>query len=169
MNNQSRRQQCALKDRASQRYVRASSPSLRLSRRPVTIVYEVEGQPYEGYYAEPEGEAMGLVLVIHDWDGLDAYEEKRADMLAEQGYTACAVDLYGQGNRPDTVEARKAEVGKLYDDREAMRSRIFGGLAMAREQTDLPAVVKAIALAAPPFSSWRARAWSGRRGRWHSR
>ncbi len=106
-----------------------------------SILYEVEGQSYEGYYAAPEGEAKGLVLVIHDWDGLDAYEEKRADMLAEQGYAAFAADLYGEGNRPETVEARKAEVGKLYEDREAMRSRILGGLATAREQADLPAVV----------------------------
>lgn len=105
------------------------------------VVYEVDGQSYEGYYAAPEGEAKGLVLVIHDWDGLDAYEEKRADMLADQGYAAFAADLYGQGNRPETVDARKAEVGKLYEDREAMRSRILGGLSTARERSDLPAVV----------------------------
>lgn len=105
------------------------------------VVYEVDGESYAGYYAEPEGEAEGLVVIIHDWDGLDAYEEQRADMLADLGYAAFAVDLFGQGNRPETTEARRAETGKLYDDREAMRARILGGMSTAREQADLPAVV----------------------------
>jgi dienelactone hydrolase len=105
------------------------------------LVYDVEGQPYAGYYAAPAADPKGLVLIIHDWDGLDAYEEKRADMLAELGYAAFALDLFGQGNRPETVDARRAETGKLYQDRAAMRARIEGGLAAARERADLPAVV----------------------------
>jgi dienelactone hydrolase len=117
----------------------ALAPGLALAGE--EVVYDVDGQPYAGYYAAPAGDPQGLVLIIHDWDGLDAYEQQRADMLAEMGYAAFAVDLYGQGNRPETVEARRAETSKLYQDREAMRSRILGGLEAARERTDLPAVV----------------------------
>lgn len=98
-----------------------------------TITYEIDGQPYEGYLAEATREARGLVIVIHDWDGLTDYEVTRAEMLADMGYDAFAVDLYGQGNRPDTTEAKKAEVGKLYNDRAAMRTRILAGLETARE------------------------------------
>jgi dienelactone hydrolase len=71
------------------------------------VVYEVEGSPYEGYFAPADGESKGLVLIVHDWDGLDSYETGRADMLAAAGYDAFAVDLFGQGNRPETVEARQ--------------------------------------------------------------
>jgi dienelactone hydrolase len=118
----------------------AAAPGMALAGE--EVVYDVNGQPYAGYYAAPEGEPQGVVLVIHDWDGLDSYEEKRADMLAEQGYAAFAVDLYGQGNRPETVEARRAETRALYNDREAMRARILGGLETARAQgADLPAVI----------------------------
>ena len=105
------------------------------------IVYDVNGEPYAGYYAQPEGEAKGLVLIIHDWDGLDAYEEQRADMLADMGYAAFAVDLFGQGNRPESTEARRALTSELSQDRETMRTRIMAGLETAREQADLPAVV----------------------------
>jgi dienelactone hydrolase len=105
------------------------------------VGYDVGGQPYAGYYAAPSADAKGLVIIIHDWDGLDAYEEKRADMLAELGYAAFAVDLFGEGNRPTTTEGKKAETEKLYSDREAMRARILGGMTTAREQADLPAVV----------------------------
>jgi len=107
-----------------------------------TVGYEVDGAAYEGYLARPAGEPAGLVLVIHDWDGLGAYEERRADMLAELGYAAFAADLYGAGDRPQATAAKKAATAALYDDRDAMRSRILGGLAVAREQVgDLPAVV----------------------------
>ncbi|NBB71439.1 MAG: dienelactone hydrolase family protein [Alphaproteobacteria bacterium] len=107
-----------------------------------TVRYEVDGTAYEGYLAQPAGAPAGLVLVIHDWDGLGAYEERRADMLAQLGYAAFAADLYGAGNRPQATAAKKAETAALYDDREAMRARILGGLATARGQVgDLPAVV----------------------------
>ncbi len=105
------------------------------------VIYTVEGGNYEGYSAPAKGPSKGLVLVIHDWDGLTGYEEKRADMLAEMGYDAFAVDLYGQGNRPVETGAKKAETGKLYKDREKMRGLILGGLAEARKLNGGPAVV----------------------------
>ncbi|SMC34797.1 Dienelactone hydrolase [Fulvimarina manganoxydans] len=100
-----------------------------------TVDYSADGADYQGYYAPASGEAKGLVLVIHDWDGLTDYEERRADMLAEMGYDAFALDLYGAGNRPETTDAKKAETAKLYDDREAMRARILAGLETARERS----------------------------------
>ncbi len=106
-----------------------------------TVRYEVDGAPYDGYLALPDGEARGLVVLIHDWDGIDAYEERRARMLADLGYAAFAVDLFGAGNRPETLDARRAATGALYADRDEMRARIEGGLAVAREHADLPAVV----------------------------
>jgi dienelactone hydrolase len=98
------------------------------------VEYEVGGEAYSGYYASAE-EPKGLVVIIHDWDGLNEYERRRADMLAELGYDAFAVDLFGAGNRPETVEARRAATGALRDDRERMRALISGGLAAAREQS----------------------------------
>jgi dienelactone hydrolase len=105
------------------------------------VDYTVGDETFEGYRAAPEGESKGLVLVIHDWDGLTDYEYQRADMLAEMGYDAFAVDLYGKGNRPQETDAKKAETGKLYQDRERMRSLILGGLEAARETAAGPAVV----------------------------
>ena len=82
-----------------------------------------------------------MVLIIHDWDGLTAYEVKRAEMLAKMGYDAFAVDLYGKGNRPVETGAKKAETGKLYKNRERMRSLILGGLEEARKSYPGKAVV----------------------------
>ncbi len=105
------------------------------------ISYSVDGAAYEGYRAQPAGSTKGLVLIIHDWDGLTEYEVKRAEMLAAMGYDAFAVDLYGKGNRPVETGAKKAETGKLYKDRDRMRRLILGGLAEARKVTGGKAVV----------------------------
>ncbi|WP_018149101.1 dienelactone hydrolase family protein [Henriciella marina] len=98
-----------------------------------TVDYTVDGATYEGYLAEATRESKGLVIIIHDWGGLDGYEQTRAEMIADEGYDAFAIDLYGKGNRPDTTDARKEQVGLLYNDREMMRARILGGIAQARE------------------------------------
>jgi len=119
--------------------VLAATPLVALAGE--TVNYTVNGEAFEGYRAEATGTSKGLVLVIHDWDGLNEYEFKRADMLAEMGYDAFAVDLYGKGNRPVETGAKKAETGKLYKNRERMRSLILGGLEEARKSSPGKAVV----------------------------
>lgn len=98
------------------------------------VVYEIEGQPYEGYFALNEGfgDQQPVVLLIHDWDGIDEYEQRRVQMLAERGYAAVAADLYGQGVRPTTTEESQAQSGMLYSDRDTMRQRLSAGLAQAQ-------------------------------------
>ena len=105
------------------------------------VTYKVGGADYEGYFAKADGTSKGLILIVHDWDGLDAYEQKRADMLAKMGYDAFAIDLYGKGNRPETLEKRKTETAKLYKDRATMRTRLLGGLAAAQKQSSGDTVV----------------------------
>lgn len=104
------------------------------------VTYEVGGESFAGYYAAAEN-PKGLVLVIHDWDGMTDYERKRADMLAELGYDAFALDLFGAGNLPETMDERRAATGALYADRERMRTLIFGGLSAARERSAVDTAV----------------------------
>jgi dienelactone hydrolase len=101
------------------------------------IVYEIDGQPYEGYFAINEGfgDNQSVVMLIHDWNGLGDYEKRRVQMLAERGYAAFAVDLYGQGVRPTTTEASREQSRQLYSDRSTMRKRLFAGLAEAQSMT----------------------------------
>ncbi|MEM9030946.1 MAG: dienelactone hydrolase family protein [Pseudomonadota bacterium] len=106
-----------------------------------TVAYSANGADYEGYYAKAAGTSKGLVLVIHDWDGLTGYEVQRADMLAKLGYDAFAVDLYGKGNRPTETGAKKAETRKLYNDRAKMRALILAGLDEARKRNGGSVVV----------------------------
>jgi dienelactone hydrolase len=98
-----------------------------------SVVYEVNGASYEGYYTEASGNAP-LILLVHDWNGLTDYEVKRADMLAEMGYTVFAVDLFGAGVRPTKVEDKRQHTGELYKDREKMRVLLNAALKTAQSQ-----------------------------------
>lgn len=55
------------------------------------------------------------VLVVHEWWGHNDYARMRAQMLAELGYVALAVDMYGDGksaDHPDTAKAFMQEATK---------------------------------------------------------
>jgi dienelactone hydrolase len=98
-----------------------------------SVVYEVAGAPFEGYVARNTNmpASRGTVVIVHDWDGLTEYEKRRAEMLAALGYTAFAVDVYGQGVRPTSIEENRELSGALYRDRETFRTRLLGSLDAA--------------------------------------
>ena len=95
------------------------------------VNYQVNGQPYEGYYISPSKEAP-LVVLIHDWDGLTDYEVKRANMIADMGYAVFAADLFGAGVRPTEVTDKRQHTGELYKDRQKMRALMNGALEAAK-------------------------------------
>jgi dienelactone hydrolase len=53
---------------------------------------------YIAYDVNAEEKRPG-VLIVHEWWGHNDYVRQRADMLAELGYTAMAVDMYGDGKQ----------------------------------------------------------------------
>jgi dienelactone hydrolase len=95
------------------------------------VTYSVDGKDYEGYYISPSASAP-LVFLVHDWDGLNDYEVKRAQMLYDMGYATFAVDMFGKGVKAETVDERKALTGALYKDREKMRKLQYGALKFAK-------------------------------------
>ncbi|HSP31556.1 MAG TPA: dienelactone hydrolase family protein [Halomonas sp.] len=98
------------------------------------VSYTVNDEAFQGYFVSGGENSQGSVVIIHDWDGLDDYERQRADMLADKGYDVFAVDLFGEDNRPQEVEDKRAATNRLDEDRERMRALTLGGLTQAREQ-----------------------------------
>lgn len=99
----------------------------------IKVDYQVNNQPYEGYYISNDKEAP-LILLVHDWDGLTDYEVKRAEMLAELGYAVFAADLFGKGIRPTEMLDKRQHTGALYKDRAKLRALMQGALDAAKEQ-----------------------------------
>ncbi|AXC48776.1 dienelactone hydrolase family protein [Paracoccus suum] len=104
------------------------------------VTYSAEGREFEGYLAKADN-PKGAVVLIHDWDGLNEYEKSRADQLAALGYSTFAVDIYGKGVRPTTMEGNKAETAKLYGDRPMMVKLLEASVAEAQKQGLKSAVV----------------------------
>ena len=84
------------------------------------VEYSAPGIVMKGYLAYDEnikGKRPG-VMVVHEWWGLNDYARKRARMLAELGYTALAVDMYGEGKEamnPDDATKLSSGVMKNFD------------------------------------------------------
>lgn len=80
------------------------------------IPYEIEGMVFTGYLAyDANIETAPGVLVVHEWWGHNDYARKRAEMLAELGYAAFALDMYGDGKlaeHPDDAGKFSGEVAK---------------------------------------------------------
>ena len=55
-------------------------------------------QGFIAYNKAQTGKRPGI-LVVHEWWGHNDYTRKRAQMLAELGYVAMAVDMYGDGKQ----------------------------------------------------------------------
>lgn len=100
------------------------------------VEYQQGGVTLEGalvYNDAVKGQRPG-VLVVHQWKGLTDYEKKRAAMLAELGYAAFCVDIYGRGIRPATAQDAGAEAGKYKRNRPLLRDRVNAGLETFRKQ-----------------------------------
>lgn len=95
--------------------------------------YTVDGTEFQGYvaYNADLESSRGTVIIVHDWDGMTDYEERRAEMLAAMGYTAFAIDVYGADTDPQGMEEYQALSGALYADRDTFRARLMGSLEEA--------------------------------------
>ncbi len=70
------------------------------------ITYQEGGTEMKGYlaYDDRNMEPRPGILVVHEWWGHDDYARMRARLLATMGYTALAVDMYGDGKTADHPE-----------------------------------------------------------------
>ena len=89
----------------------AAAP-VALETKPVS--YSTASAQLNGFIAYPAGsEKRPGVLVVHEWWGLNDYARMRAQKLAELGYVALAVDMYGGGklaSHPDDAKKFAGEV-----------------------------------------------------------
>jgi dienelactone hydrolase len=105
------------------------------------VDYKAGGVTMKGYLAYDEnikGKRPG-VLVVHEWWGQNEYARKRARMLAELGYTALAVDMYGEGKQathPDDAAKFSSETMKNFD---TAKARFEAAMAFLKKQRTVDA------------------------------
>ena len=134
------------------------------------VQYASGGAQLNGFLAwddSVKGKRPG-VLVVHEWWGHNEHARERARMLAELGYTALAVDMYGNGKLADHPKKAGEFMNAAFKDWKGSKAKFnaakkllqshktvdrehiasigfcFGGavsLRMARSGADLDAVV----------------------------
>jgi dienelactone hydrolase len=89
------------------------------------------------YDASLPGKRPG-VIVVHEWWGLNDYAKKRAEMLADLGYVAFAVDMYGDDRVTTHAEDAQGWMQQITANVDAWQARALAGLDVLRgvEQVD---------------------------------
>jgi dienelactone hydrolase len=94
------------------------------------VTYTGDNTTMDGYIvydANKEGKRPG-VLVIHEWWGLNDYLKMRARKLAELGYIAMAIDLYGNGKTADNPDDAGKYAGPFYQKPQMAKARFDAAL-----------------------------------------
>lgn len=93
---------------------------------------DVTLEGFAAWDSDAVGKPVPGVLVVHQWMGLTEYEKGRCRQLAELGYVAFAVDVYGKGIRPENMQDAAKQAGIYKQDRELYRRRLTLGLEQLR-------------------------------------
>ena len=105
----------------------AKAPSLKEEN----VTYSGNGVTMHGYVvydANKEGKRPAI-LVVPEWWGLVDYPKMRARKLAELGYIAMAVDMYGNGKIADNPGDAGKMSGLVYQNLKMTKSRFDAALA----------------------------------------
>lgn len=99
------------------------------------VHFPVGKDTVSAYLAAPEKSGRyPAVIVVHDWMGLTDWVKEQTDKLADQGFVALAVDLYG-----GKVAANATEAGELSqtvpDDRAILD--LMGGIVYLMTRNDV--------------------------------
>jgi dienelactone hydrolase len=105
------------------------------------VEYKAGNTVHKGYLVYDDavtGKRPG-VLVVHEWWGHNKHARNSARKLAEAGYVALALDMYGDGkqaNHPDQAGKFSGEVGKNLP---LMKSRFEAGMKLLEKQSRVDA------------------------------
>ena len=99
-----------------------------------------DGQRLVGYFAAPSSQTPHAgIIVAPEWWGRNEYTEQRARELAEHGYAALAIDMYGDKNV--TTDAKQAYewMMQTFADADTIVNRAKAGLDTLASQPEVNA------------------------------
>jgi len=113
--------------------VAAGSPQAEIQGQEVT--YRAGDTTLKGYLAYDDaisGQRPGI-LVVHEWWGHNEYSRQRARILAAMGYTALAVDMYGDGKQAGHPKDAGQFAGEVSNNMAAATARFEAGIALLKQ------------------------------------
>ncbi len=83
-------------------------------------------------YDESKTDKRPIVLVVPEWWGVTDFTKSKAKQLAQDGYFALVVDIYGNGKTADNPDAAMGYAGGFYKNPQLATSRLLAALAKAK-------------------------------------
>ncbi|WP_197091294.1 dienelactone hydrolase family protein, partial [Crocosphaera watsonii] len=101
----------------------------------------LEGEAIAGYLASPKDSDRPLpgIIVIHEWWGLNDNIKAMTRKIAEQGYTALAVDMYG-GETAQTPEKARELVTEARNNRDRLQENLILAYEYLELETNAPTI-----------------------------
>jgi dienelactone hydrolase len=123
------------------------SPTLKAAIKTKEVAYSEGSAKMKGFLAwddSTSGKRPGI-LVVHEWWGLNDYARSRARQLAELGYTALAVDMYGDGKAAEHPKEAGEFAASVMKDPQVALARFRAAMdALKSEPTVDPEKIAAI-------------------------
>jgi len=117
------------------------SPCLQAALHEENIDYQAGDTTLKGYLAwdDAKGDKQPGVLVVHEWWGLNDYARQRARMLAGLGYTALAVDMYGEGKTSEHANDAAGFMNSVLEHAEVGKQRFLAAKDLLAKQPGVDA------------------------------
>ena len=112
-----------------------NSKSMASNIKEEMVSYKAGNITFQGFVAYDESTKgkRPVILVVHEWWGLNDYSKMRARKLAALGYIAMAVDLFGNGkNAADPKEAQQLTM-PYYKDPQLAKNRLDAAIKKIKE------------------------------------
>ncbi len=100
------------------------------------ITYKVGEKTMKGVivYNDANKKKAPAVLIVHEWWGLTQYPKMRAHMLADLGYVAFCVDMYGEGKTVDNVADAQKYSTEVYSNPAVLKERFMAAYEVVAKQ-----------------------------------
>lgn len=103
------------------------------------VTYATDSTNLKGYIAFDSSlkEKRPGVLIVHEWWGHNDYVRQRAEMLAELGYTALAVDMYGDGKLAEHPEDAGKFAGSVFNNLPEAKARFNAAMSLLKAHSSV--------------------------------
>jgi dienelactone hydrolase len=100
------------------------------------VEYDAAGTACKGmlYFPSNAKGPLPVVIVFHEWWGLNDYARKRAEMLAKEGYVAFCADMYGDGKTADHPDDAKKFMSAVAEKQDNWLARAQAALKAVKAQ-----------------------------------
>ncbi len=124
---------CADNKDAGQTTSKEDTATVKIKEEAVS--YQSDTTTFNGYitYDESKEGKRPVVLVVHEWWGLNDYVRNRAKQLAEMGYLAMAVDMYGGGKTADNPGDAEKLATPYYKNPQLAKTNLDAAFAKVKE------------------------------------